>query len=836
MDVDSFNDASDSALQDPASFLPSIPDNDELEPDEPEPGSLAAQEISEPSHGETGDHSAAEGSASLPESSSSADDTGPRSSIPEIQLIQDYIAAVEAADINNGDLSSASVHRLLNPPTSQLVLDEEKDRGLLLSLRQFLAHANGPENGYAASIRACKRAGVAEKLYSLAELKGWMSDATGVIPIVHDMCPASCQAYTGPLAAEESCRTCKLSRYIPGSNRQPRQTFHTIPLAPVVQSMHRDPDVSKQFQYGAQKLEDTLQYAKTHEGKIPLYDDILCGRDILRAYARKDILPSDILLMGSYDGCQIYHDKQSDCWIYIWVFISVSPDKRYKKRWIIPGGFIPGPNKPKFFESFIFPGLHHIAAVNKLPNGGLPVWHADMGRLRHHRLYFLLATADGPAMTNWNGLVGHSGRLGCRFHCKMPGRHKGGQGGHHYPCMLKPTHAQKGSDHPDIGLETLPPAYSATFADDLQHVIDSPNPTVYAQRRAATGISKPSILSGLGKATLGVPQMCSGDIMHLVLNLGDLLTSLWRGTIDHATSDSPTDWRFAVLTGATWERHGADVAACTPFLPSSLDRAPRNPAEKINSGYKQWEFLIWLFCLAPALLYKVLPDDYWKSFCKLVRGIRLLYRRRLTPEEIKEMDVNLREFMLEFERLYYERNPDRVHFVRQSIHVLCHYASEAARVGPGICSSQFPMERTIGILTGELRLHTGAVYANLSQRGLLRSMLNALLAMCPEIQLDDDDDDDLPANAIDSGNGYVLLGKRATGRKSVSEEESKALYDYVVAKSGPLPPATVWAPQIMKWARLRLPNGQIARSVFKECGKSLQNLRNTRNVKVCSYL
>ncbi|KAJ8089822.1 hypothetical protein PM082_018398 [Marasmius tenuissimus] len=58
------------------------------------------------------------------------------------------------------------------------------------------------------------------------------------------------------------------------------------------------------------------------------------------------------------------------------------------------------------------------------------------------------------------------------------------------------------------------------------------------------------------------------------------------------------------------------VAAATPFIPISFDRPPRDPAEKISSGYKAWEFL-YFFGLGPCLLYGLLPNKYWSQYCKL---------------------------------------------------------------------------------------------------------------------------------------------------------------------------------------------------------------------------
>lgn len=69
---------------------------------------------------------------------------------------------------------------------------------------------------------------------------------------------------------------------------------------------------------------------------------------------------------------------------------------------------------------------------------------------------------------------------------------------------------------------------------------------------------------------------------------------------------------------------------------------------------------------------------------------------------------------MEFEDLYYQRKPTRLHFVRQSIHALTHYAHEVETKGPLACASQWVMEPTIGNLTEEMRQHVDP-YAHLTQ-------------------------------------------------------------------------------------------------------------------------
>ena len=76
-----------------------------------------------------------------------------------------------------------------------------------------------------------------------------------------------------------------------------------------------------------------------------------------------------------------------------------------------------------------------------------------------------------------------------------------------------------------------------------------------------------------------------------------------------------------MLTGETWVEHGKLVAAATPYLPGLFDRPPQDPALKISSGYKAWEFLMYLYGLGPGIFYGILPSPYYENFCDLIYGM-----------------------------------------------------------------------------------------------------------------------------------------------------------------------------------------------------------------------
>ncbi|KAG1864466.1 hypothetical protein C8R48DRAFT_601816 [Suillus tomentosus] len=308
--------------------------------------------------------------------------------------------------------------------------------------------------------------------------------------------------------------------------------------------------------------------------------------------------------------------------------------------------------------------------------------------------------------------------------------------------------------------------------------------------------------------------------MHLAGLLSDLLLSLWRGTMDCAASDNVDSWEWRVMHGDVWEAHGAAVAAAGIYLPGSFDRRPRNIAEKINTGYKTWEFQLYLFGLAPALTYGLLPEPYWLNYCRLVAGFRIICQHRIARSDLQRAQIILGEWELEFEELYYQRRQDRIHFIRPCAHQVNHLVTEAIQKGLPVCYAQWTMERTIGNLGQEIR-QPSEPYANLSREGVRRSQVNALKAMLPEL---DEPPESFPAGAVDLGDGYVLLRKRDRRSAYPQGAEKHAITLFLNEP----------APKIFKWARLKLPNGQIARSHWRESLKSMhatKPLRVSRNVK-----
>jgi hypothetical protein len=736
------------------------------------------------------------------------------------------------ASLDADGLDDEVLAQLRHPPQEPF---DFVDPDLRLALKLFISTTNSSQKTYANIRQDILERHPEDPILSHAAIKRQVALISGVAPVKHDMCPDSCIAYTGPFKDLEMCPTCGEHRFDPiklassnGEIKIARQKFYTFPLGPQLQALWRTPKGAERMQYRHQRTTEILEQLEDSNGVIHNFDEFWHGSEYLNAVGRGDISTDDMVLMFSIDGAQLYEHKTSDFWVYIWIILDLPPDLRYKKKHVLIGGFIPG--NPKNTDSFLYPGFHHLAALQK---EGLQIWDSRNNRIFKSHPFLALGTADGPGSVHFTGLVGHHGAYPCRLYCGIKGRHKPGVP-HYYPALLKPdNYTVAECNHPDISVHHIQQGSPTIYKSNLNYLLRSRNITEFKDRRKRTGISKPSLFNGLAaRHRLPLPSGFPADLMHLLtLNLGDLLIPLWRGLFTCAETDNIQTWDWAVLKGDVWTDHGAAVARATPYIPGSFDRPPRNPAEKISSGYKAREWLGYLFGLAPALLHGILPDKYWKNFCKLVYAVRILHQRSITLEQLQSAHQHICEFHEEFEHLYCQRRTDRLHFIRPCIHALLHLAPEVARVGPGSLYSQWTMERTIGNIGEEVNQESDP-FVNLSERGLRRTQVNALKSIIPGL----DHSKDNPHGSMDLGDQYLLLRARDESAHYIDGEAGRLIRVYIEDAEHKLGnvPEDDWEPKITRWARLRLPNGQIARSAWKENQKALKDVRMSRCVKVGS--
>lgn len=751
--------------------------------------------------------------------------------IPDLESTMKFIRALRSSNLNASGLTSNQIENLRNPgPPSPF----DEDTADLFSLQQLLATSNAPEKVYRAVSTNYNLRHPEVPMLSLDDARKALAERSGVYGISMNMCINSCMAFSGPFKDLEKCRFCDSHQYhvqVGNKPRKPLRQFYSIPIGPQIQALWKNPSTAAKMCYRQTRTTQIINELHNTNGETSRYDDILNGTEYLEAVNRGDIGPKDTVLMFAMDGAQLYPDKQSDTWIFIFTLLELSPEFRFLKKHVMVASCVPGPQKPQHFDSFLFPTFQHIAAINN--EGGLLIWDAITKSTFISKLFCFLNTADGPGSIYFTGLVGHHGAFPCRLFCGIKGRHKP-RIPIYYPVLLKPTNYNIAEcSHGDVNSKEHISTAAENYYQHLGFLLNATSSTNYKKRRKLTGLSKPPLILGLNLQTrLPLFAGLSGDAMHVTtLNLGELFPPLWRGTFPRDGTDSIHDWDWAVFRDASlWQDHGKRIADCKQHIPSSFDHPPRNLAEKINSGYKAKEWQNYFLGLAPALLFHILPTKYWRNFCKLIRAIQICMQYSITQADLFCAQELLDDFAMEFENLYIRRRVDRLHFARPCIHAIWHLGLEIARLGPSCLYAAWTMERTIGNLGEEIRSDSRP-YANLMERCLLRCQINTIKILYPEL---DSDFDSTLQRSISIGSGYSLLRARERNAHVLDPLYSEIVKDHLLSEGFQIPENFVW--KFQRWARLSLPNGQIARSAWKELARKNQNVRCSRNVKVSLFV
>jgi hypothetical protein len=359
------------------------------------------------------------------------------------------IQTLKNATLEESGMAPEDIDQLRDPESAHGALDL-LDTHLVKALRHFNFSSDTSRNHYETIRKVNMAAYPGNKFLSFDQAKRTLKEIAGVVHIRHDMCPSSCAAFTGTYSSLDACPYCNAPRY--DANGRPRRQFTTIPIGPVLQAFYGSPQTAAEMHYLEKRLTEISEYLRTHDGQMEYYDDTVCSYDLLQAWASGQFTKDDITLQLSIDGAQLYRDKASDCWMFIWIIHNFRPGLRYTKSFVIPGSFVPGPNKPRDIDSYLFPSLYHVAAIQR---EGLKIFDASRLEILRSIPIIIIASADSPGSTSMSGFVGHSGKQGCRVYCAIIGRHREGDP-HYFPVMSKPEgYAIPGCTHNDVTFKDL---------------------------------------------------------------------------------------------------------------------------------------------------------------------------------------------------------------------------------------------------------------------------------------------------------------------------------------------------------------------------------------------
>ena len=154
---------------------------------------------------------------------------------------------------------------------------------LCLSLDIFLAISHASNETYKLVRDVIIRWYPDLEILLLDQIKRCIARISGVIPIIHDMCPNTCIAYTGPFSDLSTCPECnepchdqlKLL-HSGGQVKVAHQTFHTLPVGPQLQAAWCSTEGSDQMSYRQRATKTIIEEVRRKGNKIDMdiYNDV----------------------------------------------------------------------------------------------------------------------------------------------------------------------------------------------------------------------------------------------------------------------------------------------------------------------------------------------------------------------------------------------------------------------------------------------------------------------------------------------------------------------------------------------------------------------------------
>ncbi|KAF8749506.1 Transposase family tnp2 [Rhizoctonia solani] len=228
-------------------------------------------------------------------------------------------------------------------------------------------------------------------------------------------------------------------------------------------------------------------------------------------------------------------------------------------RNLIPLGVIPGPNKPKDFDSFLVPFVEECIDLAK----GIDTYNAMTGQTFTLHVHPVIISGDMQAIKYLQNFKGPNGCVPC-CGCLMVGVYHADKKTYYIP-LAEPiatdsSLANVNSYNPhnlplctdkktSIQTRKIDKALTAGLAEDL---------------RKRTGICGPSILDCI--PSIQRPSLYPHEFMHLfLLNHGPALVLLWVGT-HPGISDAGSG--YYLLLRAVWTAIGIETEEATYLLPA----------------------------------------------------------------------------------------------------------------------------------------------------------------------------------------------------------------------------------------------------------------------------
>ncbi|KAF8596715.1 hypothetical protein BDV93DRAFT_480008, partial [Ceratobasidium sp. AG-I] len=199
--------------------------------------------------------------------------------------------------------------------------------------------------------------------------------------------------------------------------------------------------------------------------------------------------------------------------------------------------------------------------------------------------------------------------------------------------------------------------------------------------------------------------------MHMVwINLIPQLASLWTGTFK-GLDDGTESYQ---LHPDLWETLGDICDGSGATIPSAF--GCRVPHLSKRSQFIAESWCLWATQLAPNLLRRrFLKPTYYVHFVQLIKLMKECMEYSMSRDDLPRIRKGFADWVQEYERIYYQYDPDRLQTCPVNVHYLLHIADSIEAVGPVWCYWAYPMERFCSFIGSSVKSRRFP-YANIARR------------------------------------------------------------------------------------------------------------------------
>nr|GAT46989.1 predicted protein [Mycena chlorophos] len=504
-----------------------------------------------------------------------------------------------------------------------------------------------------------------------------LSLLVGSCAVWYDCCINTCMAYTGPDTEADDCRYCHEARF--KRNGKPRRTWCYFRLIPRLQALFQDPEIVK-----------LLRYRYTYQSFPGFLNDFFGGR----VYERMRNTPvvvdgqqlpycyfsgkNDIALSFASDSFLIYESRRKgpSATPMIAKLLNLPPQIRTRLGNILPLFVAPGPHPIKDARSFSIPLDDELAQLAY----GVETYDALDRETFLLRAYASLTEADLLAMAKLRGNKGPNSKSACG-ECLIVGVRDDREEASEYTNYYLPTVWPNGDYW---NPHNLPMRTQTTYETQLMEIEAAMTKTERERLKKLYGINYRPYLQRV--PSLDPSEQYSADCMHLFFeNVVPNQWNMWAGKYKQL-SVGTGDYE---LKPAVLQEIFNETAAAMKTIPSSFVRTLARGFDKFTA--ESWSF--WFLYLMPGLLHRRLPDVYHRHALQLVEFIKLCTQLSINRADLDQMDEMIVEYVLEFERLYYQYDIERLRTCPLVIHLLLHVPRSIRNTGPVWVGWTFWVER-----------------------------------------------------------------------------------------------------------------------------------------------